>query len=99
MNNVLGKCVYVDDNTGESRKIPTAEGATAPETLRQKGPYWLLRHSGKRTELCATEGVKLSGIRDRGGGKRHSPLFKPCAEYDDERRNTSKIAIGCLAPR
>jgi len=48
-------------NTGETNLIG-AEGATTPETLRQKGPYIITLES----RLCLTEGVNLSGTWTEG---------------------------------
>ena len=47
---------------GETTKYRSAEGATTPETLRQKDHKHI--NSGKRTIL--TEGVKLSGKKTDG---------------------------------
>ena len=65
----------VADKTGERPPLflrelwRIAEGATAPESLRQKDRFGFC-DTLERVLKWAAEGVKLSGIRDRGGRQR-----------------------------
>ena len=55
---------------GEKPPIAGAEGATAPETLRQKDhgrPTGTLESSNRHRGLA--EGITISGEKDRGGSK------------------------------
>ena len=59
---------------------PAAEGATAPESLRQKDRFGFCDTLESVHQMWATEGVKLSGIRDRGGRQRRDRWLNLCAE-------------------
>ena len=63
-------CESVADEVGERIRFSNAaEGATAPESLRQKDRFGFC-DTLERVLKWAAEGVKLSGIRDRGGRQR-----------------------------
>gem|GEM_PF-5302461 len=70
LKGVKAKADSVADETGERRGDPAAEGATAPESLRQKDRFGFCDTLESVHQMWATEGVKLSGIRDRGGRQR-----------------------------